>query len=239
MPNADLQILALDTATQSCSAALVREGESFLEDKPAGGHSESILSMADAALKRAETSLGECGAVAFGAGPGAFTGLRVACGVAQGLAWTKEKPVVPVGNLEALAYRILADEPEGTRILACFDARMRQSYCAVYEKRGASVAPAEIEAPRLANPEELPGIAKTAGVSIAAGSALGAFPEAFESLADVKKLPGAGVNAEDIGRLALVLFRAGRAVPAEQAAPLYIRNRVALTIEQRAAGEKL
>lgn len=240
MPNNAPQILALDTATQSCTVALARGEELFFEAGASGaGHSEAILSLVDAALKRGETSLSDCDAIAFGAGPGAFTGLRVACGVAQGLAWAKEKKVVPVGNLEALALQVLKGEPAGARVLVCLDARMHQSYCAVYEKGAEGEEPLEVEPPRLANPEDLPVLAREKGVRIAAGSAIGAFPEAFAELSSVKQLPEAAVTAEDIARLALILYRKGAAVSPELAAPLYIRNRVALTIEQRAAGEKL
>lgn len=240
MLNTASQILALDTATQSCSVALVRDDQVLVENHPAGGgHSESILAMVDAVLKRAQTNLDACSAIAFGAGPGAFTGLRVACGVAQGLAWAKEKPVIAAGNLEALALRVLAKEPAGARLLACLDARMHQSYCAVYEKGAEGGEPVEIVPPRLANPEELPRLAAEQGASIAAGSAVEAFPEAFAGISGVKVLSGAVVTAEDIGRLAQLLLKAGKAVSPELAAPLYVRNRVALTIEERAAGERL
>lgn len=240
MPNTDPLILALDTATQFCSVALARGSQSVLEDEGTGsGHSEKVLLMVDSVLKKAGEDLGGLDAVAFGAGPGAFTGLRVACGVAQGLAWAREKPVVAVGNLQALAFRVLEREVPGTRVLAAIDARMHQAYAAVYEKGGDGQAPKELEPPALFNPEELAPLAGRLGAGLAAGSALAAFPDALRGagLRLLQDEPRA--TALDIARLARILFLEGRAVLAEQAAPLYVRNRVALTIEQRAAGEKL
>ena len=97
-------LLALDTATPVSSAAVTGEGLSVQKiDESGAGHSESLIGEVDAVLREAGVSLSDCDAVVFGAGPGAFTGLRVACGVAQGLAWAKEKPIVAASNLEALA----------------------------------------------------------------------------------------------------------------------------------------
>ncbi len=233
-------LLAIDTATQECSTAAVAEGISVLKDKPSGnGHSEAVIGMVDEALKEAGISLEQCDAVVFGAGPGAFTGLRVACGVAQGLAWASGKPVVPAGNLEALALKVLSSEAPGTRVIAALDARMHQSYCAVYEKAAEDGArPAEVEPPQLVNPEDIPGILSRTGAAVAAGSAVAAFPEAFSS-SNLRKIPDAAADALDLARLGRLLFLEGKAIIPELAAPLYIRNRVALTIEERKAGESL
>jgi len=233
-------VLALDTATQICSVALARDGSvaAFREDNSGNGHSERILVMADEVLKDAGIVLKDLDAVAFGAGPGAFTGLRIACGVAQGLAWGAEKPAVPVGNLEALAFRVLKEENPGARVLAAVDARMRQAYCAVYEKREGDALPLEIIAPQLANPEDLARIAKESCASIAAGSAFKVFPAALDS-EGMRLFPDERAEARSIALLGELLFRAGKAVPAGQAAPLYVRNRVALTIREREARERL
>lgn len=104
-------LLALDTATPVSSAAVTGEGLSVQKiDESGAGHSESLIGEVDAVLREAGVSLSDCDAVVFGAGPGAFTGLRVACGVAQGLAWAKEKPIVAASNLEALAMKELSGE---------------------------------------------------------------------------------------------------------------------------------
>ena len=232
-------LLALDTATQTCSAAVLDETHEFLEAGALGsGHSESILPLCDRVLSRAGIRLQDCDAVAFGAGPGAFTGLRVACGVAQGLAWGADKPVVAAGNLEALAFLMGGELPRGTRVLACLDARMHQAYCAAYELAGENARPRELMAPRLANPGDMALIAREVSAQAAAGSAIAAFPEALEGTG-LRLFPEAAVNALHLARLARLLWLEGCAVPASQAAPLYVRNRVALTIEQRLAGEKL
>lgn len=105
-------LLALDTATPVSSAAVTGEGLSVQKiDESGAGHSESLIGEVDAVLREAGVSLSDCDAVVFGAGPGAFTGLRVACGVAQGLAWAKEKPIVAASNLEALAMKELSGKP--------------------------------------------------------------------------------------------------------------------------------
>ena len=202
----------------------------FRTRKPAGTYEEQI--------ERLKQALADCDAVVFGAGPGAFTGLRVACGVAQGLAWGAEKPVVAVCNLQALAFGMLGELAPGTRVRACLDARMHQAYCAVYELVDAETPPREVVAPRLANPADLAGIASEASAAAAAGSAVTAFPEAFAGTG-LALFPEAAADALWLARLGRLLFRDGQAVPAHQAAPLYVRNRVALTIEQRRAGERL
>ena len=203
-------------------------------DESGAGHSESLIGEVDAVLREAGVSLSDCDAVVFGAGPGAFTGLRVACGVAQGLAWAKEKPIVAASNLEALAMKELSGKPTGTRILAAFDARMHQAYCAVYEKAEEGARLSELVPAELVNPDELAGLAESFGVALASGSGVRAL------LGDRVTLnPDATVTALDLASLGAILFKLGLAVIPELAAPLYVRNHVALTIEERAAGKRL
>ena len=162
----------------------------------------------DAVLREAGVSLSDCDAVVFGAGPGAFTGLRVACGVAQGLAWAKEKPIVAASNLEALAMKELSGKPAGTRILAAFDARMHQAYCAVYEKAEEGARLSELVPAELVNPDELAGLAESFGVALASGSGVRAFPESFAVLGDRVTLnPDATVTALDLAALGAILFK--------------------------------
>ena len=234
-------LLALDTATPVSSAAVTGEGLSVQKiDESGAGHSESLIGEVDAVLREAGVSLSDCDAVVFGAGPGAFTGLRVACGVAQGLAWAKEKPIVAASNLEALAMKELSGKPAGTRILAAFDARMHQAYCAVYEKAEEGARLSELVPAELVTPDEHAGLAESFGVALASGSGVRAFPESFAVLGDRVTLnPDATVTALDLAALGAILFKLGLAVIPELAAPLYVRNHVALTIEERAAGKRL
>ncbi len=234
-------LLALDTATPVSSAAVTGEGLSVQKiDESGAGHSESLIGEVDAVLHEAGVALDDCDAVVFGAGPGAFTGLRVACSVAQGLAWAKEKLIVAASNLEVLALKELRGKPAGTRILAAFDARMHQAYCAVYEKAGEGSRLLELVPAELVNPEELSGLAESFGVALASGSGVKAFPESFAAIGDRVTLnPDSTVTALDLAELGAILFKLGLAVIPELAAPLYVRNHVALTIEERAAGKRL
>ena len=224
-------ILAIDTATETCSVALF-EGDRLIERNEAVGqkHSERALPLVDAVLKDAGVALAGVDAFAFGAGPGSFTGLRIACGLVQGLAFAKGRPVVPVGNLRALAAA--AFEPADTALLAAIDARMQESYCAVY-RNDENVE--ELRLPALESPAALPEIAREFGVSAVGGDALTVFPKVWDLAADVRRDPAARGTAGVIARLARGDFTRGHGVCAADAAPVYVRDRVALTIEERSA----
>ncbi len=233
-------LLAVDSATQSCSAAVISAaGSAFREETSGSHHSRVLISMIDEVLKETGKTAADCDAVVFGAGPGAFTGLRMACGIAQGLAWASEKPMIQAGNLEALALHVLKNEPAGTRALICLDARMKQIYCGVYEKTAENRRPSECLAPCLETPDRIAELAARYGVSLAAGSALKAFPEVFSPALGCRFAEKENADAADLAQLGLLLFAEGLTVSPELAAPLYVRNRVALTIEERHAGEKL
>lgn len=226
-------LLAIDTATDTCSVALAR-GDRVSERTEAVGqkHSERILPMVEALLREAEMPLRDCAAIAFGSGPGAFTGLRIACGVAQGLAFGAGLPVVAVGNLEALALAASARTPAARRILAAIDARMQEAYWAVYAIDGAGLE--EVSAPALASATELAEICRRHAPDLVAGNALQSFPEVAAALA-CALAPDARASAATIATLAARKFAAGGAVPAERAAPVYVRDRVALTVDERRA----
>jgi tRNA threonylcarbamoyladenosine biosynthesis protein TsaB len=188
--------------------------------------------MIDALLAECGASLGECDAIAFGAGPGSFTGLRIACGVAQGLAFGARKPVVAVSNLAALAWQAAQNRPDLRRVLAAIDARMNEAYWAIYDIDGESAA--EIAAPALAQPATLLAVADEQRVDAMAGDALIAFADSLRAFARVQ-LPSVRADAAAIARLARQIYAAGGAVAPARAAPLYVRDRVALTVEERNA----
>ena len=231
MPSESSTVLAIDTATEVCSVAVLN-GDRLTELIEVVGHrhSERVLPMVDAALEKAGLSLGDIEFFAFGAGPGSFTGLRIACGVAQGLAYGKRKRVVPVGNLRALAACAFAMTSEGDRLLAAIDARMNEAYCAIY---GRDETVSEARAPALERPQALVQLAIAEKVDIVAGNALAAFSgiwphdKPWVAMADVTP------SAASIARLARLDAAHGRSVAPEHAAPLYVRNQVALTIEER------
>ena len=219
-----MKLLALDTAGPRCSVALLVDGRLAERDAPAEKvQAESVLPMVEQLLAEAGLKLKSLDAIAFGRGPGAFTGLRVATAVAQGLAYGADLPVVPVSDLAALAAaaaRIHRQE----RVLACLDARMLEVYWAAYSVAGEALKPLTEEA--LSPPEA---IAPPAGPWFGAGPGWAAYGDALKARAgellgvDGVLIPAAG----DIARLGERAFQAGQAVAPEQALPVYLRDKVA------------
>lgn len=226
-------ILAVDTATDVCSVALAI-GHRIDERAETVGHkhSERVLPIVQALLQEHRLNLADCEAIAFGAGPGAFTGLRIACGIAQGLAFGAGKPVLAIGNLHALAFAAGRASPSARRVLTAIDARMREIYWAVYALDAR--LPTQIVAPALAPADDLPRLCAEHAPDLVAGSALRAFADIAAALACATAAEAAA-SAAAIATLARHELAAGRAVPAEMAAPIYVRDRVALTIEERRA----
>jgi tRNA threonylcarbamoyladenosine biosynthesis protein TsaB len=158
-----LNILALETSSQWCSVALWLDGRLLAREELAGQrHSELLLPMVDALLNDAALELRNMDAVAFGAGPGSFTGLRIACGVAQGLAAGAGIATVGVGTLMAMAQASGAP-----RVLACLDARMGEIYCAAYERN--ADAWHVVHPPRLSTPDEAPALDGGAWTGVGSG----------------------------------------------------------------------
>lgn len=227
-----MKLLAIDTATENCSAALVIDGqlrsrERLLER----GHAAHILAMVDALLAETGTQLGALDAIAFGRGPGAFTGVRLAAAVTQGLAFGARLPVVPVSDLRALAQRVMDPPHACQRVLACLDARMQEVYFGCFTRAAEGLAvPAGEEQVAGATlvrlpPEWLPG---APGESVCCGVGPG-----FSAYPVLPRLLGAGTcaaellpRAQEIARLAVPEVEAGRVLPPEQALPLYLRNNV-------------
>jgi tRNA threonylcarbamoyladenosine biosynthesis protein TsaB len=180
-------------------------------------------------------ALDACLAIAFGAGPGSFTGLRTATGVAQGLAFGLDLPVVPVGTLLACAESARRRDPSATRVLAALDARMDEVYWADYAWDAAAgewrtLQPASLDAPqRLALPDT---------PFTLAGNAAAAFGARLDAAARAQRIDHDALpHAVPVAFVALRAFRAGRTVPADQAAPEYVRNKVAQTVAEREAAK--
>ena len=219
-----MKLLALDSATEACSAALLRDDAVSERFEIIGrGHAERLLPMADALLRAAGIGLGNVDAIAFGRGPGSFTGLRIAAGIAQGLAAGARLPVVPVSNLAAVAAAH-AQNSGATHILACLDARMGEVYWAAYEIRDG--VPVAVSDERLSKPDAV--VPPYSGSWQGAGHGFGAYP----ALAVRLGLRPAGIDASllprasDIARLGAIDLAAGRTVAAPQALPVYLRNDV-------------
>ncbi len=221
-----MKILALDTATEACSAALLVAGRRLARVELAPrGPARLRRPMLDALLAYAGLRPAQLDAVAFGRGPGSFTGLRIAAGAAQGIAFAADLPVLPVSTLAALARPALL-RAEAAQVLAAIDARMGEVYWAAYA-RGANGEPEALGAEQVSAPERVEVPEDTAWFGV--GSGWGVYDAALrarlgESLVgvDATALPRAG----DIVRLAALDYAAGRTVDAERAQPVYLRNQV-------------
>jgi tRNA threonylcarbamoyladenosine biosynthesis protein TsaB len=224
-----LKILALDTSTEFCSAALWLDGAVDEREVLAGQtHSSVLLGMVDELLHAHALTIRDLSGIAYGEGPGSFTGLRITCGVVQGLAFGAERPVVGVGTLLAIAAGCAAE-----RVVCCLDARVHEIYHAAYQ-RHADVWRAVCE-PSLCAPDAAPDL--PGGEWFAAGGGFRAYREALTrrysgQLQAIE--PDRYPHARDIAALAAPRFAAGEVFSAEHAAPLYLRDKVALRIDERA-----
>ena len=226
-----MDLLAIETSGEIASVALQR-GDTVLERRLQGyaRHAEHVLPAVQAVLEEAGLAVGQLSAIAFGAGPGAFTGLRLACAVAQGLAMPWSLPLVPVGSLEALA----AQAGEGT-VLALADARMGQCYHAWFRCCGGRIealAAAGVDAPEALFPPA--GVGPWHVIGQGMEPLWPRLPEAIRAGA-VEIVLDATVQSRDLLPLARRMLAEGRALPPWEAAPYYVRDKVALTAEEQAA----
>lgn len=222
-----MKILALETSSARCSAALL-VGDNMLERAAVArrAHAELILPMVEALLAEAGEQLENLDAIAFGRGPGGFTGVRVATAVAQGLAFGVDKPVVPVSDLAALAaaaHRVHA----ACKVLACLDARMREVYWGVFEVVDQQEVHALSEeqlgsAESMRLPDSDAWFGAGSGFAVY-GAVLSAQFGAFLTAQDPALVP----TARDIAWLAVGEMAAGHGISADQALPVYLRDRVA------------
>ncbi|HEY2340083.1 MAG TPA: tRNA (adenosine(37)-N6)-threonylcarbamoyltransferase complex dimerization subunit type 1 TsaB [Steroidobacteraceae bacterium] len=229
-----MRILGIDTATESCSAALLLEGGRLLQraQRLERAHAQVILPMVDELLAEGDVPLRTLEAIAFGRGPGAFTGVRLAATVAQGLAFGAGVPVVPVSDLRALAQRALDEDRALARVLVCTDARMREVYWACFERSSDAFAgpcgeervsaPADVRLPSAWEPA-----GKGAGGLAGVGSGFAAYPELCREFPFDVVMQGLLPRAAEIVRLAVPEVEAGRVLPPEQALPVYLRDDVA------------
>ena len=220
-----MKLLALDTATEACSVSLAiddRRIDRYAEMER--GHAEHILPMVDAVLAEGGVTLAALDAIAFGRGPGGFTGVRLAASVVQGLAFGAGLGVVPISDLAAVAARAAALSPQARRILVVNDARMREVYWATFAAGdlGTPEAGEHVDAPAKVT---LPDGVETWA---AAGRGLAAWPE----LAARCRAAGAVLHdnllprAAEILELARPRVAAGQLLDAADALPVYVRDRV-------------
>ena len=224
-----MRIVAVDSSTDWLSVCAFDGRDAIaLRERAGTASSERMLPLLRQALDEAGWVLAELDGIAYGAGPGSFTGIRIACGVAQGLAFAAHRPVVPVPSLLALA-----EQSNERRVVAALDARMNEAYIAAYARNGEDWD--EVIAPRLADAASLPSLPGRQWA--ATGSGFERLPWLRDAYLDVVQmrygadLPRAGA----VARLAARVLARGGAVAAEDAAPLYLRDKVALTTDERRA----
>ncbi|MHB1144866.1 MAG: tRNA (adenosine(37)-N6)-threonylcarbamoyltransferase complex dimerization subunit type 1 TsaB [Thiobacillus sp.] len=225
-----MKFLVLDTSTEWCSAALWLDGciqaRRVLAEQR---HSSLLLPMVDALLRESGLTLRQLDGIGYGAGPGSFTGLRIACAVTQGLAFGADLPVVGVSTLESIAEQTGAGQ-----VLTVLDARMAEVYWAAYRREGAGWR--AVSEPQLALPESV--AVPSDGDWIGAGNGFAALGEVLRP-----RLAAALVRIDDtlmpdaaaMAPLAARAFECGEGMDAALAAPIYLRDKVALTVDERRA----
>ena len=227
-----MNLLAIDTSTDFCSVAASRGEALFARHERAGQrHAERILDMVDQVLVEARLEFAQIQGIAYGAGPGSFTGLRIAAGVTQGLALARGVGVIGVGSLLALSEEAGKDGAGG-RMIACLDARMGEVYHAAYRRAGAGWE--EVSAPGLYRPEAVP-VAPGRDWT-GCGDGFAAYRERLaarlgECVAAIR--PEATPSARAVLKLAIPRFAAGEAKDAATAVPVYLRDKVALKTSER------
>ena len=226
-----MRVLALDTATEACSVALL-SGDEFISRSAEGGrsHAQQVLEMVEAVLAEAEGSLSMLDGIAASIGPGAFTGVRISVAVAQGLAFGAGLRVVPVSTLEALALQTV--QSGGRLALACLDARMGEVYWGCF---AADLARGLIAScPASVGPPEsvvlpAPGAYRGIGRGFGAYPALAALPGLKLDPKDTTALP----NAREFARLGALRLQRDEGMDPADLSPLYLRDKVALTEAER------
>jgi tRNA threonylcarbamoyladenosine biosynthesis protein TsaB len=222
-------ILAIETSADLASAALLHQG-ALISDASGGvvTHSQTILPMVQRLLAQAAISLTQCDAIAFGSGPGSFTGVRTACGITQGLAFGADLPVLPIVTLQAMAQDC-RERTGADKVLAVLDARMGEVYWAQYEFSNGWQT---VVAPMLSGAE----VVAPVGEVFFCGNGLRAYADAFDR-DGIRRcgLDDLVPHAAQVARLGEKAWARGEAISAREAEPLYLRNKVALTTSERMA----
>lgn len=215
-------LLALDTATECCSAALLHDGSVTARSEVIPRqHAQRLLPMIEELLGERQLRLQDVDALVFGRGPGAFTGVRIATGMVQGLAFAADKPVIAISNLAALAQRAWREHGTET-VAAAIDARMDEVYWGLYGLQDGVMQPLDDE--RVCAPEA---VSLPAGVGSVAGAGTGWQYAERLAVTATQSWPQMLPDASDLITLALPRWLAGDVVDAADAQPVYLRDKVA------------
>ena len=221
-----MKILAVDTSTEACSAALLIDDDVIQRYQVAPRqHADLILGMCDELLSEKGIGVAELEAIAFGRGPGAFTGVRIATGVAQGIAFAHDLPVVPVSSLAAMAFARWQEVGE-SQVMTAIDARMGEVYWACYECSQNGIE--EIIEEQVCLPENV--VIPTSGSWTGLGSGWDTYQHELSDVAGQRFSESDGAcfpQAQYIAMLAALLFKKGKMQPASEAIPVYLRDDVA------------
>jgi tRNA threonylcarbamoyladenosine biosynthesis protein TsaB len=233
------KILSFDTHSESCSVCLLNTDPNspryaLRSALASRSHAQHILPMVDEVLVEANLTLRDLDGIAFGRGPGSFTGLRIAAGVAQGLAYGSDLPVFPVSNLQALAYMTFSAQPKQEYCLSLIDARMDEVYWAVFQNTQqdfgevSALVPHRLVDEQVGSPESVSVSDSLLSSCMAVGTGLVHESRIsniarFNVLADVEHTMD---SAQAVAELALLDFLASKGVKAAEAAPVYIRDNV-------------
>ena len=242
-----MKILAIETSTDACSVALTTHGETAVEHSVAPQqHAKLLLPMIDRLMAKAELTPSALDAVAYGTGPGSFTGVRIAAAATQGIAFAANVPTVGVSSLHALAQSVWRLSG-ATHVVAAIDARMAEVYWGAYAINDMNVMTNVLQ-DQICQPEQLPlnaleGLSDKHDSWVCAGTGADAYQQSLKSrlLTDgvIAFSPNQTPHALDILSIAKPLVESGTVATAADAIPVYIRNKVALTEEERAKGLRL
>jgi len=238
-----MKLLALETSTDACSIALECDGEVLLDHRMAPQeHAQILLPMIDAMFANAGIKASDLDGVAFGCGPGSFTGVRIAAATTQGIAFGVDVGVIPVSSLQALAQGAFR-EHNASHVLATFDARMSEVYWGAYALGDDGIVCA-LQVDCVCPPDK---VVMPVDESAAEWCLLGSGADQYADIltaavgehVQLRKVADCWPNAQDVLRVALPVASAGGFLSAAEASPVYLRDRVALTEKQRADGERL
>jgi tRNA threonylcarbamoyladenosine biosynthesis protein TsaB len=218
-----MRILALDTSSEFCSVALWQDGEMLSRIELVGQkHSEVLMQMLDELLRTTEVKLAQLDGIAFGAGPGSFTGVRIACGVAQGLALGADVPVLGISTLLALAQA-----SEHNKVITALDARMGEVYFAAYQKQSGQWH--TVHEPTLCLPQAAPSLEGNGWAGVGSGFAAHGAALAMRYAGQIEQMSASLMpQASAMAQLAAPIFATGQGIDAALAMPIYLRDKVAL-----------